>query len=181
MIFVHRSTIGSTLPVFSGGNIGTTRVTHFIEALHPVEILAECERGDFDGRRIAAGFLRHVAEFRQHLVDIATWNPTVAIADRAPYTMRESAADVDRRVRLLHRLWPGDHRVEMNELAVVLRILLRCEGTFSVSKTATPITGMILSSSFRNARVSAFSLSIRFGSPGSARFSRRHRLAKAAR
>src|SRR6516162_4314737 len=27
MIFVHRSTIGSTLSAFSGGNIGTTRVT----------------------------------------------------------------------------------------------------------------------------------------------------------
>ena len=27
MIFVHRSTIGSTLSAFSGGNIGTTRAT----------------------------------------------------------------------------------------------------------------------------------------------------------
>ena len=27
MIFVHRSTIGITVPAFSGGNIGTTRAT----------------------------------------------------------------------------------------------------------------------------------------------------------
>src|SRR5271168_560176 len=70
------------------------------EALYPVEILAQAERGDLDGGRIAAGFPGHLAEFRQNLGDIATggWNPAVAVADRAACTVRKGAADMNRRV-----------------------------------------------------------------------------------
>src|SRR5215471_14365404 len=90
---------------------------HFGEALDAVGILAERERGDFDGGRIAAGFSGHVAEFRQDLGNIATrgWYPAVAIADRAARAIREGAADMDRRMWLLYRFGPGDHRVEIHE------------------------------------------------------------------
>jgi hypothetical protein len=54
------------------------RDTHVGEALHPVEILAEAERGDFDGIRIAAGLLRHLAEFRQDLGNIAARRPRLS-------------------------------------------------------------------------------------------------------
>jgi hypothetical protein len=58
---------------------GNTQVS---QALHPVEILAEAERGDFDRSRIAAGLLRHIAKFRQDLGDIAAGrrDPAIAIA-----------------------------------------------------------------------------------------------------
>src|SRR6516162_6431235 len=95
---------------------------HLRQALHPIRIFAECERGDLDRSRIAAGVPRHLAEFRQDLADIATWNPTIAIADRAPCAMRESTADMDRRMRFLDRFGPGDHRVEIHELAVIFRL-----------------------------------------------------------
>src|SRR6516165_1965520 len=48
MTFVHRSTIGSTVSAFSGGNIGTTRATPIsARRFHPIRIFAESERGDF--------------------------------------------------------------------------------------------------------------------------------------
>jgi len=97
-MFAHRSTIGSTVSAFSGGNIGTTRATpHLSQALHPVKILAEAEQGDFDGCGITAGLPRHLPEFRQNLGEIATscWNPAIAIADCAPGAIREGAADMD--------------------------------------------------------------------------------------
>src|SRR6516162_5943889 len=98
MILVQRSTIGSTVSAFSGGNIGTTRATP-----------------------IAAGLLRHLAEFRQDVADLAAGrrNPAIAIADRTARAIGEGAADVDRRVRFLHRFWLGDHWIEMDELPVV--------------------------------------------------------------
>jgi hypothetical protein len=98
MILVHRSTIGSIVSAFSGGNIGTTRATSIGQALYAVKILAEAEQGDFDGFRIAAGLSRHLAEFRQDRGDIATgrWNPTVAIANDAPRVIRKGTADMDR-------------------------------------------------------------------------------------
>jgi hypothetical protein len=39
--------------------------------------------------------------------------------------MREGATDMDRRVRLLDRFGPGDHRVEMDELPVVFGLGFR--------------------------------------------------------
>src|SRR5438477_2608921 len=128
MMFVHRSTIGSTESAFSGGTIGTTRaILISTKRFTRSRVLAEAKRGDFDGRRIAAGLLSHVAEFRQHLADVATrgWNPAIAIADGAPCPIREGAADMDRRVRFLHRFGPGDHRIKIDELAVIFRLLLR--------------------------------------------------------
>src|SRR5262249_26519699 len=109
---------------------------HFIEALHPVEILAVCERGDFD---LATGVPRHLAEFRQHLADIATWNPTIAIAEDAPCAMRESAADVDRRMRFLDRFGPRDHRIEMDEFAVIFRSLLGPDFLHRLDRFAHPL------------------------------------------
>src|SRR6516165_2374691 len=91
------------------------------QALHPVQILAEAERGDLDGSRITAGFPGHLAEFRQNLGDIATggWNPAITVADRAARPVWEGATDVNRRVGLLHRFGPGDHWVEVDELAMI--------------------------------------------------------------
>ena len=43
-------------------------------------------------------------------------------ADRASCAMRESAANMDRRMRFLDRFGPGDHRVEIHELAVIFRL-----------------------------------------------------------
>src|ERR1700676_830313 len=99
-----------------------SRDAHLSEALHPVKILAEADQADFDRGWIASGLAYHLAEFRQGLGDITTpgrWNPTVAIADRAPCAMREGATDMDRRVRFPNRFGPGDHRIEMDELAMV--------------------------------------------------------------
>jgi hypothetical protein len=49
MMFVQRSTIGSTLSALSGGkHRHQAGHAHFIEALHPVEILAEREGGDLE-------------------------------------------------------------------------------------------------------------------------------------
>src|SRR5258705_9220474 len=88
------------------------RDAHLSEALHPVKILAETEQADFDGGWIASGLPCHLAEFRQGLGDVAAgggWNPTIAIANRAPRAMWEGATDMDGRVRFLHRFGPGDH------------------------------------------------------------------------
>src|SRR5438874_2901246 len=62
-----------------------------------------------------------------HLGDIPTGcrNPTIAIADGAACALREGAADMDRRVWFLHRFGPGDHRVEMDELAMVFGLGFR--------------------------------------------------------
>src|SRR5262249_52811486 len=86
------------------------------QALYPVKIIAEAERGHFDRSRIAAGLLYHLAEFREDLGYFAAggWNPTIPIADHAPRTIREGAADMDRRVWFLHRLRSGDHRIEID-------------------------------------------------------------------
>src|SRR3954447_7928990 len=97
------------------------RDAHVCETLHPVKILAEAEQGDLNGGRIATGLSRHLVEFRQDLGDVATgcWNPAIAIADRAPRTIREGAADMDRRMRFLYRFGPGNHRIEIDELPMV--------------------------------------------------------------
>ena len=46
-------------------------------------------------------------------------HPAVAVADRTPRAVRKRAADDHRRVWLLHRLRPGHHRIEVDELAVI--------------------------------------------------------------
>src|ERR1700730_3930100 len=43
----------------------------------------------------------------------------VAVADRAARAVREGAADDDRRVRRLHRLRPGPHLRDFDDLAVI--------------------------------------------------------------
>src|SRR6202043_1346594 len=88
---------------------------------------AEAEQGDLDGRGIATGLPRHLAEFRQDLGDIATGrrNPTIAVADGAPRAMWESAADMDGRMWFLHRFGPGDHRIEMDKLPLVFGFRFR--------------------------------------------------------
>jgi nucleotidyltransferase/DNA polymerase involved in DNA repair len=103
------------------------RDPHLCQALHPIKILAEAEQGDFDGCGIAAGLPRHSAEFRQHFGNIAAgrWDPAIPIPDRAACAIRESAADMDRRVRFLHRFGPGDHRIEVDELPMVFGLRIR--------------------------------------------------------
>src|SRR5262249_15944067 len=64
------------------------------------------------------------AESRQDIADIATWNPTIAIADGAASAMRESAADMDRRVGVLRRVGAGGHRVGISGISVVFWSLL---------------------------------------------------------
>ena len=51
--------------------------------------------------------------------------PTVAVANRATGRAGERAADVDRRMRFLHGLWPGVNRIEIDVVAVILRLILR--------------------------------------------------------
>ena len=88
---------------------------------------------------IATSLPRHLAEFRQDLADIATWNPTIAIADGAPCAMRKSAADVDRRMRFLDRFGAGDHRIEVDEFAVIFRSLLRPDFLHRLDRFAHPL------------------------------------------
>src|SRR5262249_37280290 len=77
--------------------------------------------------------------FRQDLADIATWNPSIAVADGAPCAMRKSAADVDRWMRFLHRFGPGDHRIEIDEFAVIFRFLLRPDFLHRLDRFAHPL------------------------------------------
>src|SRR5579862_2176857 len=118
------------------------RDAHLGEALHPVKILAEAEQADFDRRGVASGLPYHLAEFRQGLGDIATpgrWNPAIAVADRAPRAMWEGAPDMDRRVRFLHRFGPGDHRIEMHELAMVFGLRFRPDLLHRLNGFAHPL------------------------------------------
>ena len=46
-------------------------------------------------------------------------DPSIAVADRTPRAVRESAANDDRRLRLLHRLRPSPHLREVDDLAVI--------------------------------------------------------------
>ena len=85
------------------------------KAVTAVALHIQAERGLVD---YAMPIAHYWPEFGD-LADIATWNPTVAIADGAPCAMRESAADMDRRMRFLHRFGPGDHRIEIHELPVI--------------------------------------------------------------
>ena len=80
---------------------------------------------------IAPGLGRHLAEARDQLGQRRRRSggdlrhPAVAVADRAARAVGERAADQDRRMRLLHRLRPGLHRIEVDELAVVFGRVLR--------------------------------------------------------
>src|SRR5438105_14998006 len=49
-------------------------------------------------------------------------DPSIAITDRAPRAVRKGAADNDRRVGLLHRLRPGPHFHDPNDLAATFRL-----------------------------------------------------------
>src|SRR5204862_4150206 len=51
-------------------------------------------------------------------------DPAVAVRQRPAGGVREHAADDDGRVRLLHRLRPGHHRAEIDDLAVIFRLVL---------------------------------------------------------
>ena len=51
-------------------------------------------------------------------------DPAVAVTQCPASGVREHAADDDRRVRFLHRLRPGHHRVEIDDIAVVFRLVL---------------------------------------------------------
>jgi hypothetical protein len=53
--------------------------------------------------------------------------------------MRESAADMDRRMRFLHRFGPGDHRIEIDEFAVVFRFLVRPDFLHRLDRFAHPL------------------------------------------
>src|SRR5262249_32270798 len=97
------------------------RDPHLRQTLYPVKIFAEAEQRDLDGGWIAAGLARHLVESRQDLGELAARrrNPTIAITDGSPGAMRESAADMDRRMRLLHGFGSGDHRIEIDEFAMI--------------------------------------------------------------
>src|SRR5216684_3236640 len=118
------------------------RDAHLSEVLHPVKILAETEQADFDGSWIAPGLPYHLVEFRHGLGNIAMpgcWNPTVAIADRAPRAVREGAADMDGRVRFPHWFGPGDHRIEMDELPMVFGVRFRPDLLHRLNRFAHPL------------------------------------------
>src|SRR5271165_3918108 len=51
-------------------------------------------------------------------------NPAVPVAERPSRRMRNSAADDNRRPRLLHRLRPAFHPWELNEFTMVLGLVL---------------------------------------------------------
>src|SRR5690606_41075372 len=96
-------------------------------ALELVSIFVATEDRD---RQLLAGPIRrvdHLPELGQHIEYAvggppAVRHPTVAVADRASGTPGELAADEDGRMRLLHGLRPRHHRVEVDELAMLLRL-----------------------------------------------------------
>src|SRR5260370_422540 len=114
---------------------------HLSQALHPVKILAQAEQGDLDGGWIAAGLPHHLAEFRQDLGKIATggWDPTIAIADCTARAIREGTAHVNRRVWLLHRFGPGDHRTEIDKLSMVFGLGFRPDFLHRLNRFAHPL------------------------------------------
>src|SRR4029453_10498752 len=77
-------------------------------ALHLVLLAGDTERRNLERRRIAPGLDSELSEpgnVRGDVVRAARdRDPAVAVARRAARAARKRAADVDRRVRLLHRL-----------------------------------------------------------------------------
>ncbi len=89
-----------------------------------VGVLGRVEQGDRQGLRVAPGVARHFAELFEHIErararPAADRAPAVAIADRPSCRLRPSAADQDRRMRLLHRFWPGHDLVKIDHVAVI--------------------------------------------------------------
>ena len=85
------------------------------ETLQTVGIRREAEQGDFYRVGITPGLLRHVAELRQDIAEIAPRyrDPAIAVADRATRALREGYASMDGRMGLCHRLRPRDHRAKL--------------------------------------------------------------------
>ena len=114
----------------------------YAAAMQAIREIAETEQADFDGSWIASRLPHHHAEFRQDFGDIAApggWDPTIAIADRAPRAMREDAADIDRRVRFPHRFGPGNHRIEMDELPMAFGLRFRPDFLHRLDGFAHPL------------------------------------------
>src|SRR5262249_53083210 len=86
--------------------------------------------GDLDGFWVPPCLCRHLPELGDHVGNLGVcsarglWDPALAIADCAPCRIRERATNDDRRVWLLPRFWPGHHRIEVDELAVVFGLRL---------------------------------------------------------
>ena len=127
MIAAQRSSTGRIVSAFSDGRLVDTRFTprsryrlirSTSSAWPPIEMSKLV--------RIAPRLGRHLAEARDQLGQRRRRSrghlrhPAVAVADRAARAVGEGAADQDRRMRLLHRLRPGLHRIEIDELAVIL-------------------------------------------------------------
>src|SRR3954469_4280640 len=87
-------------------------------ALQLVEVVRRATEPQRQRFRVAPRFLRHLAERRDVILRLAAGGvriPAVAIAHRTPRRPWEGTAEDDRRVRLLRRLRPGHHRVEIDD------------------------------------------------------------------
>src|SRR4051812_35823691 len=120
MILTHRSIIGSTFSAFSGGNIGTARSTPI--SARRFTLSTSSPRPNVV---TSAGLLRHLPEFWQFGSEVATCrgNPAIAIADCATGAVRKRTSDMDWRVGLGHGVWPRHHRIELDELPVILGLV----------------------------------------------------------
>jgi len=115
----------------AGGRRTFIRVTPEIAVvLQAVRILGGATQGHRQRVGITAGLLRHLPETRQEILRLAgagaigLRDDAVAVADRAPRRIAEGAADDNRRMRLLQRLGPSHHRREVDDIAVVFRLIL---------------------------------------------------------
>src|SRR5690348_7970780 len=100
---------------------------HVAKALQPAGVVRRAAEAQRQRLGVAPRLLRHLAKRRDIDLRVAARGvrvPAVAIAHRAPRRPRKGAAEDHRRVRLLHRLRPGHHRVEVDDVAVVLGLRL---------------------------------------------------------
>ena len=127
MIAAQRSSTGRIVSAFSDGRLTDTRFTPRSWYRLTKSTSSVCPPiDDIEPVRIAARLGRHLTKARNQLGqrrgrsggDLR--HPAIAVTHSAPRAVGKRAAHQDRRVRLLHRLRPGLHRIEVDELAVIL-------------------------------------------------------------
>src|SRR6516225_384898 len=94
-------------------------------SLQDLQISRCSEYADRKRRWISTSVLRQLAELRQHFEWVGTTadrHPAIAVGDCPLGPVRKAAANDDWWMRLLHRLRPLHHLVELDELAGVFRL-----------------------------------------------------------
>jgi chemotaxis protein methyltransferase CheR len=116
--------------------------TEIAEALQLLQVFRRTADGHWQRLGITSGLGGHLPKLRQVNLRITGTGirvPAVAIAHRASGSPWKGAAEQHRRMRLLNRLRPCHHRIEIDELTVVLRLLLRPDFLHRLDRFAYPL------------------------------------------